>query len=258
MERFRGKVALVTGAAAGFGEAIARRFAAERAAVVLADVNDLRGEEISADIVANGGLARYVHTDVSVAADVRAMIAAAVESFGGLDILVNNAGFTHRTQPVWELDEADYDAVFATNTKGVWLGVKYAVPVMRERGGGVIINTASIGAVAPRPGVTVYNATKGAVMTMTRGLAVELAEHGIRVNAVNPVAADTNFMKKAYGRDDMEHLSERAVEALTAGIPLGRLTRPEDVAGAVAFLASDDAAFLTGVCLPVDGGRSIS
>ncbi|MEJ2130059.1 MAG: glucose 1-dehydrogenase [Gammaproteobacteria bacterium] len=258
MERFRGKVALVTGAAAGFGEAIARRFAAERAAVVLADVNGVRGEEISADIVGNGGLALYVHTDVSVAADVRAMIAAAVESFGGLDILVNNAGFTHRTQPVWELDEADYDAVFATNTKGVWLGVKYAVPVMRERGGGVIINTASIGAVAPRPGVTVYNATKGAVMTMTRGLAVELAEHGIRVNAVNPVAADTDFMKKAYGRDDMEHLSERAVEALTAGIPLGRLTRPEDVAGAVAFLASDDAAFLTGVCLPVDGGRSIS
>jgi 3-oxoacyl-[acyl-carrier protein] reductase len=258
MERFQGKVALVTGAAAGFGAAIARRFAAERAAVVLADIDDVRGEDVTADIVANGGLARYVHTDVSVAAEVREMIAAAVESFGGLDILVNNAGFTHRTQPVWELDEADYDAVFATNTKGVWLGVKYAVPVMRERGGGVIINTASIGAVAPRPGVTVYNATKGAVMTMTRGLAVELAEHGIRVNAVNPVAADTDFMKKAYGRDDMEHLSERAVEALTAGIPLGRLTRPEDVAGAVAFLASDDAAFLTGVCLPVDGGRSIS
>lgn len=258
MARFQDKVAVVTGAASGFGEAIAKRFASEGARVVLSDVDDSRGEQVTADITDGGGTARFVHADVSIAADVEAMIGAAVESFGGLDILVNNAGFTHRTQPAWELDEAEYDAVFATNTKGVWLGVKYAVPAMRERGGGVIVNTASIGAVAPRPGVTVYNATKGAVMTMTRGLAGELAEHNIRVNAVNPVAADTDFMKKAYGRPDMEGLSARAVEALSAGIPLGRLTRPADVAAAVAFLASDDAEFLTGVCLPVDGGRSIA
>ncbi len=182
------------------------------------------------------------------------MIESAVSAFGGLDVLVNNAGFTHRSGPAWELDEADYDRVFATNTKGVWLGVKYAVPVMRAKGG-VIVNTASIGAVAPRPGVTVYNATKGAVVTMTRGLAVELARFNIRVNAVNPVAADTPFMRGALGG---EALPEANRAALISGIPLRRLTEPTDVAAAVTFLASEDAAFLTGVCLPVDGGRSIS
>ncbi|MEE9255271.1 MAG: SDR family NAD(P)-dependent oxidoreductase, partial [Pseudomonadales bacterium] len=144
MARFQDKVAVVTGAASGFGEAIAKRFASEGARVVLSDVDDARGEQVTAGITDAGGTARFVHADVSIAADVEALMGAAVESFGGLDILVNNAGFTHRTQPVWELDEAEYDAVFATNTKGVWLGVKYAVPVMRERGGGVIVNTASI------------------------------------------------------------------------------------------------------------------
>ena len=139
--------------------------------------------------------------------------------------------------------------------KGVFLGAKYAVPVMRERGGGVIVNTASIGAVAPRPGVTAYNATKGAVVTMTRGLAREVAPFRIRVNAVNPVAADTHFVKTALGVDSMP---ERDSQAVMPRIPLGRLTEPRDVAAAVLFLASDDAEFLTGVCLKVDGGRSIS
>ena len=253
--RFRGKVALVTGGASGFGEAIARRFALEGASVVVADVDEGRGKSVAASIEAAEGRALFVRANVSRSQDVRSMVAVTCEAFGGLDVLVNNAGFSHRTMPMWELPEEDYDRVFATNTKGVYLGVKYAVPVLRERGGGSIVNTASIGAVSPRPGVTVYNATKGAVVTMTRGLAVELARFNIRVNAVNPVAADTPFMKGAIGVD---RLPEEIRKTLIAGIPLGRLTEPSDVAAAVLFLASDDAVFLTGVCLDVDGGRSIS
>jgi 3-oxoacyl-[acyl-carrier protein] reductase len=197
----------------------------------------------------------FTRTDVSSSTDVKAMIDTAVTQFGGLDILVNNAGFSHRMMPLWELPEEEYERVFATNVRGVFLGCKYAVPVMQGRGGGVIINTASIGAVVPRPWVTAYNATKGAVVVLTRGLAVEVAPFRIRVNAVNPVAAETGFMKGAVG---LEKLPDEARQQLAAQIPLGRLAEPRDVAAAVLFLASDDAAFLTGVCLAVDGGRSIS
>ena len=255
MQRFQGRTAVVTGAASGFGEAIAARFAREGASVVAADVNEEGGRRLVDAIAREGGTARFVSTDVSRAAAVKAMIDAALSAFGRLDVLVNNAGFSHRMMPLWELAEEDYERVFATNVKGVYLGCKYAVPVMRERGGGVIINTASIGAVAPRPGVTAYNATKGAVMTLTRGLAVEVAPFKIRVNAVNPVAADTGFMQSALG---VERLPDAVRAQLVATVPAGRLAEPRDVAAAVLFLASDDAEFLTGVCLPVDGGRSIS
>jgi 3-oxoacyl-[acyl-carrier protein] reductase len=156
---------------------------------------------------------------------------------------------------LWELPEEDYERVFATNVKGVFLGCKYAVPIMRERGGGVIVNTASIGAVAPRPGATVYNATKGAVVTLTRGLAREVAPFRIRVNAVNPVVAETGFIKTALGVD---RIPDDLRKQFLATIPLGRMAEPRDVAAAVLFLASPEAEFLTGVCLPVDGGRSIS
>ena len=252
--RFDQKTVIVTGAASGFGEAIATRFAAEGAKVLVADVDVAGGERVVGAIREAGGQAAFVRTDVSKAAEVKAMIDAAVAQFGGLDILVNNAGFSHHMMPLWDLPEEDYDRVFSVNTKGVYLGAKYAVPVLRERGGGVIINTASIGAVAPRPGVTAYNATKGAVVTMTRGLAIEVAPFHIRVNAVNPVAADTQFVKGAFGVDSMP---EPIRQVVIQGIPLGRLAEPRDVAAAVLFLASDDAEFLTGVCLNVDGGRSI-
>ena len=253
--RFQGKTVAVTGAGSGFGAAIARRFAAEGANVLAADINVEAVAAVVAEIVSAGGSAQAHGADVSQAKDVAAMIDAARGMDGRLDVLVNNAGFSHLSGPAWELEEAEFERVFATNVKGVWLGVKRAAPIMIEQGGGVILNTASIGAVAPRPGVTVYNATKGAVMTMTRGLAVELARHKIRVNALNPVAADTGFMRGALG---VEALPEENRAALIRGIPLRRLTSPEDVAAAAAFLASDDASFLTGVCLPIDGGRSIS
>ena len=253
--RFEDRTVAVTGAASGFGEAMAKRFAAEGATVLAADVNADALERVVAEIDADGGRARARVTDVSNADAVAAMVADAHGLAGRLDVLVNNAGFSHLSGPVWELEEAEFERVFATNVKGVWLGVKHAVPRMIEGGGGVIVNTASIGAVAPRPGVTVYNSTKGAVMTMTRGLAVELARHRIRVNALNPVAADTGFMRGALGLDE---LPEENRAALIRGIPLRRLTEPRDVAAAAAFLASDEAEFLTGVCLPIDGGRSIS
>lgn len=253
--RFKQKSAVVTGSASGFGEAIATSLAAEGANVVVADIDEAGGKRVVGAITGAGGRAVFTRTDVSSATDVKGMIDAAVTQFGGLDILVNNAGFSHRMMPLWELPEEEYERVFATNVRGVFLGCKYAVPVMQGRGGGVIINTASIGAVAPRPWVTAYNATKGAVVVMTRGLAVEVAPFRIRVNAVNPVAAETGFMKGAIG---LEKLPDEARQQLAAQIPLGRLAEPSDVAAAVLFLASDDAAFLTGVCLPIDGGRSIS
>src|SRR5215468_10818891 len=199
MQRFQTKAVIVTGAASGFGEAIATRFASEGANVVVADVDEQGGRRTADTIARERGTARFVRTDVSSAAEVKAMIDVALSAFGRLDVLVNNAGFSHRMMPLWELPEDEYERVFATNVKGVYLGCKYAVPVLKERGGGVIVNTASIGAVAPRPGITAYNATKGAVVTLTRGLAVEVAPFKIRVNAVNPVAAETGFMKGAVG-----------------------------------------------------------
>ena len=254
-QRFEDRTVVVTGAGSGFGEAMAKRFAAEGASVLAADVNADALQRVVAEIVAAGGRAVAKRTDVSRSDDVAAMVADGLALDGRIDVLVNNAGFSHLSGPVWELEENEFDRVFATNVKGVWLGVRHAVTHMIEQGGGVIVNTASIGAVAPRPGVTVYNSTKGAVMTMTRGLAVELARYRIRVNALNPVAADTGFMRGALGLDE---LPEENRAALIRGIPLRRLTEPSDVAAAAAFLASDEAEFLTGVCLPIDGGRSIS
>src|SRR4029453_15851598 len=218
--RLKGKVVAVTGAARGFGEAIARRFAAEGARVVLGDVDEAAGAAVARSIEAAGGRAQFRFCDVAVAADVEALVGAAVEGEGGLDVMVNNAGFSHRSMSLWDLPEADFDRQIAVNFKGVFLGCKYGVPALRDRAGGVIVNTASIGARRPRRGVTVYNATKGAVLTLTRGLAGEVARDGIRVCAVCPVAADTAFMLTARGGAPLD---DRTRESLVRGIPLGRL-----------------------------------
>ena len=248
MATFDGKSVLITGAGSGFGAAIARRFSAEGAAVVIADIDESSAKAVAAELT----VASSIRVDVTRSDEVARMIAHAEEKFGGLDVLVNNAGLTHRAGPVEELPDEEFDRVVSINFRGVFLGAKHGIPALRRRGSGVIINTASIGAVAPRPGVTVYNATKGAVVTFTQGLAVELAP-SIRVNAVMPVAADTHFMIGAFGRG----LPARSRADFVKTIPMARLCEPTDVAAAVCFLASDDASFLTGVCLPVDGGRSI-
>jgi 3-oxoacyl-[acyl-carrier protein] reductase len=248
MSRFDGKTVLVTGAGSGFGAEMARRFAREGAAVVVTDVDASSAEGVADELTQ----ASSMRVDVTQGDDLAAAVAHAEARFGGLDVLVSNAGLTHRAGPVEQLPDEEFDRVVSINFKGVFLGAKHAIPALRRRGGGVIVNTASIGAVSPRPGVTVYNATKGAVATFTRGLASELAPT-IRVNAVMPVAADTNFMLGAFGGE----LPTRSRDSFVKTIPMGRLCEPADVAAAVCYLASDDAAFLTGVCLPVDGGRSI-
>ncbi|MFP8882322.1 MAG: glucose 1-dehydrogenase [Myxococcota bacterium] len=252
--RFASKVAVVTGAGSGFGEAIAKRFANEGAEVVAADIDPDRGKRVVEQIDADGGRAIFVETDVSKGADIKRMFDACVDAFGGVDIIVNNAGFSHRIAPLWEIAEEDYDRVFATNTKSVYLAAVHGVPLLRKRGGGSIINTASIGAVRPRANVTAYNATKGAVVTLTRGLAIELGPDRIRVNAVNPLASETGFIKNVLGTDKFP---DAVRESMIREVPLGRLAQPSDVASAVLFLASDDAAFITGIALGVDGGRSI-
>ncbi|MGD8415599.1 MAG: glucose 1-dehydrogenase [Pseudomonadales bacterium] len=254
MRRFEDKRVVVTGAGSGFGEAIARRFAAEGARVVVADLNADGARRVAAAIEAEGGVCEPVTVNVAEEGQVAAMIGRCVDAWGGLDVLVNNAGYSHRQRLLWKISVEEFDAVFAVNVRGVFLGCKHAVPVMIEGGGGAIVNIASIGAIAPRPGVTPYNGTKGAVLTMTKGLALETARHNIRVNAVNPVAAATGFMKTATGEDE---LSDELRANLISTIPRGRLAEPADVAGAVTFLASADADFITGTAVNVDGGRSV-
>ncbi len=254
MKRFEDKCVVVTGAGSGFGAAIAERFAREGASVVVADLNVESSTRVAADINAAGGSACQKTVDVSEEDQVAALIQTALDTYGRLDVLVNNAGYSHLSKVLWKISVAEFDAVFAVNARGVFLGCKHAIPTMIEQGGGAIINIASIGAIAPRPGVTPYNATKGAVLTMTKGLALEVARHNITVNAVNPVASETGFMKGATGHDV---LSEEMRATLTSTIPRGRLAQPRDVAAAVTFLASEDGEFLTGTSINVDGGRSI-
>lgn len=253
-DRFTSKRVIVTGAGSGFGRATALRFAAEGASVLVSDINATGADETVQLISDAGGQAFANVTDVAQESEVEAMIGQATNDLGGIDILVNNAGYSHRQKLLWKLSVEEFDAVFAVNVRGVFLGCKHAIPVMMEGGGGAIVNVASIGAIAPRPGVTPYNGTKGAVLTMTKGLALEVARHNIRVNAVNPVAADTGFMKTATG---LNELDDKLRAQLTSTIPRGRMAEPEDVAASITFLASQDADFLTGTSINVDGGRSV-
>lgn len=244
------KVAIVTGAASGFGRAIAERFALEGARVVAADIN---GEGVRELAAGYGDNVVAVACDVSRKADVDAMVRVATEAFGGLDIMVNNAGITHRNRPLLEVGEAEFDRIYAVNVKSIYLTTLAAVPKMERRGAGVIINIASTAGVRPRPGLTWYNGTKGAVITLTKSMAVELAPKNIRVNAINPVMGETGMLEQFMGLPDT--LENRA--RFIAGIPLGRLSRPHDIANAALFLAEPASSFITGVALDVDGGRCI-
>lgn len=254
MGRFQDKRVIVTGAGSGFGEATAKRFAEEGGRVVVSDLNEEGMQRVAEEIRSAGGDCVTAACNVAEESAVEAMVQTAVDAYGGIDVLVNNAGYSHHQKLMWKITVEEFDAVFAVNVRGVFLGCKHVIPHMIEGGGGVIVNIASVGAIAPRPGVTPYNGTKGAVLTMTKGLAMEVARNNIRVNAVNPVAADTGFMKGAMGVDSLD---DDATERLVSTIPRGRLARPSDVAAAVTYLASDDGDFLTGTHINVDGGRSV-
>lgn len=247
--RLKDKVAIVTGGGSGFGEGIVHRFVAEGARVVVADLNGDGAERVARDA---GPETIAVRGDVSVGVDVKGFVDAALGHFGRLDILVNNAGWTHRNQPMLDVDEASFDRVYATNVKSIYLGAVHAVPVFRRQGGGVILNVASTAGVRPRPGLTWYNGSKGAAITLTRSMAVELAPDRIRVCALNPVAGETGMLSLFMGEDTPEKRAQ-----FISTIPLGRLSRPADIANAALFLCSDEAEFLTGVCMEVDGGRCV-
>ena len=245
--RLQGKIAVVTGAGGGFGQGIALRYAEEGARVVVTDINAAAAERVAK---ATGGVA--VVGDVSRGEDVRAMVAAA-ERLGGLDIVVNNAGTTHRNGGMRDVDEATFDRVYAVNVKSIYWMTQAAVPVFRRQGrGGSIIQISSTAGIRPRPGLVWYNGTKGALNTMTQCMAVELAPENIRVNAICPVMGATGLLEQFMGMPDTP---ENRAKFL-ASIPLGRMSRPSDIANACVWLAEDASAFITGVLLPVDGGRT--
>jgi 3-oxoacyl-[acyl-carrier protein] reductase len=247
--QLRDKVAIVTGGGLGFGEGIAKRYAAEGAKVLVADIDGGRAERVAGEI---GSAARASIADVAKGPDFERMVREALDAFGRLDIVVNNAGITHRNQPMLEVDEATYDRVFAVNVKSIYWSARAAVPVFRQQGGGCFVNIASTAGLRPRPGLTWYNGTKGAVIVISKTMAVELAPDRIRVNAICPVIGETGLTQEFMGGDSPELRAK-----FVATIPLGRMSQPKDVAAAALFLASDEAEFLTGLALEVDGGRCV-
>ncbi|MCY1708260.1 SDR family oxidoreductase [Pannonibacter sp. SL95] len=248
-DRLTGKVAVITGAGSGFGEGMAKRFAEEGARVVVADLNGEAAARVAGEI---GASAVAVTADVTVRADVDRMVKAASEGFGRLDILINNAGYSHRNKSLLEVSEDEFDRILAVNAKAIYLSTLAVVPIMEAQGGGVILTTASTAGLRPRPGLTWYNASKGWAITASKSMAVELAPKNIRVNALCPVAGETGMLHLFMGEDTPEKRAQ-----FKASIPLGRLSKPMDMANAALWLASDEAEFITGVALEVDGGRCI-
>ena len=249
-KQLEGKVAIVTGAAGGFGEGIARLFVAEGARVLLVDLDLAKAQKLAAEL---GETTRAQRCDVADGNDVRAAVQACVDAFGAPDIVVNNAGTTHRNQPMLDVDEATFDRVFNVNVKSIYHMTQAVLPLMRKRRAGSIINIGSTAGIRPRPGLTWYNASKGAVNLMSKSMAAELGPDNIRVNVVCPVMGATGLIEQFLGVADTPESRAKIV----AGIPLGRMSTPQDVANATLYLASDSSAFITGVELPVDGGRTI-
>lgn len=250
MTQLNGKIALITGAAGGFGEGIARLFVAQGARVMIADLDGAKALQVASDL---GPSARAVACDVSKSSDVQAAVQACLDAFGVPDIVVNNAGTTHRNQPMLDVDEATFDRVFNVNVKSIFYMTRAVLPMMRQRRQGSIINIGSTAGIRPRPGLTWYNASKGAVNVMTKSMAAELGPDNIRVNAICPVMGATGLIEQFLGAADTPESRAKVV----AGIPLGRLSTPDDVAQAALYLASDASCFITGIELPVDGGRTI-
>lgn len=249
--RLKEKVTIVTGAASGFGAEIARQYAAEGAKVVVADING-EGAKAVADGIGHTAIA--VACDVTQKADIDAMVAKTVERFGRLDVVVNNAGWTHKNQPMLDVDEATFDRVYNINVKSIFFMTHAVVPVMRRQGGGgVILNVGSVAGIRPRPGLTWYNSSKGAVNLLSKSMAVELGPENIRVNSICPVMGATGLLESFMGMPDTPENRKKFI----ATVPLGRLAEPQDIARAAVFLGSDDAEFITGVEFPVDGGRTI-
>jgi len=245
--RLEGKTAVVTGAGSGFGAGIARKFAAEGARVMVADIRPDAAAAVAAEV---GGIA--CEADVSRADPVAAMAEAARAAFGGIDILVNNAGVTHLPMFMEEVEEAEFDRVLAVNVRSVYLTARAFVPAMKAARAGAILNIASTAGLSPRPRLSWYNASKGWMITATKAMAVELAPFGVRVNALCPVAGETPLLKSFLGEDTPEMRAR-----FLATIPLGRFSTPQDMGNAAAFLCSDEAGMITGVALEVDGGRCI-
>lgn len=249
MNRLKNKVAVITGAASGFGAGMARRFAEEGAKIVVADINARGAEQVASEI---GKAAVWTRMDVSLRSDFEEMTTTAMNAFGRIDIMVNNAGFTHRNGDMLKVDEATFDLITAINMKAIYHAAVCVVPIMEKQGGGVILTTASTAGLRPRPGLTWYNASKGWAITATKSMAVELAPKNIRVNCLCPVAGETGMLAWFMGEDTPEMRTK-----FRASIPLGRFSTPLDIANAALWLASDEASFVTGVALEVDGGRCV-
>lgn len=249
--RLKGKTALITGAGSGFGEGIAKTFAREGAKVAIVDINLDGAKRVAAEI---GSAAIAIKADVTSQADTEAAVKAAAELGGGrLDIVINNAGWSHKNKPIMEVTEDEFDKVYAINVKAIFHMSRAIVPHFRAKGGGVMINIGSVAGIRPRPGLTWYNSTKGAVNLLSRSMAVELAPDKIRVNCVAPVIGATGLLEQFMGMPDTPENRARFL----ATIPLGRFSTPDDIANACLYLASDEAEFITGVVLEVDGGRTI-
>ncbi|MFD1895060.1 SDR family oxidoreductase [Ottowia beijingensis] len=252
--RVSGKSIIVTGAGGGIGEGIARRLAAEGAAVIVNDINAALGEKVTADITAAGGRARFVAGDVTQGDDWHTLVAAAQDFGGRLDVIVNNAGWTHRNRPMLEVSEAEFDKVYDVNMKSIYWSAIHGVPAMQQAGGGSFINIASTAGVRPRPGLTWYNGSKAAVIVTSKSMAAELGPQNIRVNCINPVFNPDTGLSADFAGGPVDE-ARRA--RFLATIPLGRFSTALDVANAALYLASDEAAFISGVCIEVDGARCV-
>jgi 3-oxoacyl-[acyl-carrier protein] reductase len=250
MDGLGGKIAIVTGAGGGFGEGIARAYVAAGARVIIADIKPEAAQRVAREL---GSAASAFTVDVTQKAQVEALVRHCVDTFGIPDIIVNNAGTTHKNRPMLEVDEATFDRIFAVNVKSIYHMTQAVLPLLRKKGGGVILNIGSTAGIRPRPGLTWYNASKGAVNLLSKSMAIELGPDKIRVNAICPVMGVTGLLEDFMGMPDSPENRAR----ITGSIPLGRLSTAEDVATAAVFLASDASAFFTGVEFPVDGGRTI-